>query len=62
MDWLFFILERTMIYTVHMVNFGLNKGSFHTLAEAIAHARALGFECSIVSTDPNVAPILVKPY
>ena len=49
-------------YTVHMVNFGLNKGSFHTLEEAIAHARALGFECSIVSSDPSVEPISVKPY
>ena len=51
-----------MTYTVHMVNFGINKGSFQTLAEAIAHARALGFECSIVSSDPSVEPISVKPY
>ena len=49
-------------YTVHMVNFGLNKGSFHTLEEAIAHARALGFECSIVSSDPSIEPISIKPY
>ena len=51
-----------MTYTVHMVNFGINKGSFGTLEEAIAHARALGFECAIVSNDPNVAPVMVKPY
>ena len=49
-------------YTVHMVNFGLNKGTFMSLAEAIAHANALGIECSIVSSDPNFEPISVKPY
>ena len=49
-------------YTVHMVNFGLNKGTFTSLAEAIAQAKALGFECSIVSSDPNFEPISVKPY
>ena len=47
-------------YTVHMVNFGLNKGSFHTLAEAIAHAKALGFECSIVANNEHI--LTVKPY
>ena len=62
MDWLFFILESTMIYTVHMVNFGINKGTFKSLEEAIAQAKALGFECSIVSSDPNFEPISVKPY
>jgi len=51
-----------MTYTVHMVNFGINKGSFGTLKEAIAHARALGFECAIVSTDSNEEPVIVKPY
>lgn len=51
-----------MTYTVHMVNFGINKGSFCTLEEAIAQAKALGFECAIVSNDPNVAPVMVKPY
>ena len=40
----------------------VNGVAFHTLAEAIAHARALGFECSIVSSDPSVEPISVKPY
>ena len=49
-------------YTVHMVNFRLNKGTFTSLEEAIAHARALGFECSIVSSDSNFEPISIKPY
>jgi hypothetical protein len=45
-----------------MVNFGINKGSFGTLEEAIAHARALGFECAIFSNDPGMELVLVKPY
>ena len=57
-----FTWYNEMTYTVHMVNFGINKGSFNTLQEAIAHARALGFECAIVSKDPNVALVMVKPY
>lgn len=51
-----------MTYTVFMVNFGINKGSFSTLEEAIAHAKALGFECAIVSNDPGIEPVLVKSY
>ena len=52
-----------IMYTVFMINFGLNKGSFNTLEEAIAHAKALGFECSIVAKVANNEHILtVKPY
>jgi len=57
-----FTWYNDMTYTVFMVNFGINKGSYNTLEEAIAHARALGFECAIVSNDPIVAPVSVKPY
>jgi hypothetical protein len=52
-------------YTVYMINFGLNKGTFSTAEEAIAHAKALGFECSIVVNEPNKDSLhlcTVKPY
>lgn len=49
-----------MKYTVYMINFGLNKGTFSTLEEAIAHAKALGFECSILANNEHI--LTVKPY
>jgi len=52
-------------YTVHMVNFNLNKGTFATAQEAIEQAKALGFECSIVVNEPGKRPLqlcMVKPY
>ena len=48
------------MYTVHMVNFGLNKGSFDTLDEAKKHAKALGFECAIYKGSEFICS--VKPY
>ena len=49
-------------YTVYMVNFDLNKGTFNSQEEAIAQAKALGFECTIIANDPSIAPITIKPY
>lgn len=52
-------------YTVHMINFGLNKGTFPTAEEAIAQAKAIGFECAIWVNEPNKDPLHlcnVKPY
>jgi hypothetical protein len=40
-------------YTVHMVNFNVNKGTFKTLQAAIDQARALGFECAIYVNEPG---------
>jgi len=57
--------EMTKQYTVYMTNFGLNKGSFPTLEEAIAHAKALGFECSINVKEESKRPLhvcRVRPY
>lgn len=57
--------ENVKSYTVHMVNFGLNKGTFATVDEAIAHARALGFECAIWVNEPGRDPLhlcMVRPY
>lgn len=48
------------MFTVYMVNFNLNKGTFSTLAEAVAQARALGFECAIFLDGEFVQA--VKPY
>jgi hypothetical protein len=55
------------MYTVHMVNFNMNKGTFPTLEQAVAQAKALGFDCAIWKEDPNVASSpefvkSVKPY
>lgn len=52
-------------YTVHMVNFGLNKGTFDTLQEAVDQARALGFECAIYVNEPGNPTLYlqtVRPY
>lgn len=52
-------------YTVHMVNFGMNKGTFGTIQEAVEQAKALGFECSILVNEPGKRPMHlcnVKPY
>ena len=42
-------------YTVHMTNFGVDKGTFDTLAKAIIHAEALGFECAIMVSEAGKA-------
>ncbi len=44
-------------YTVHMVNFNMNKGTFPTVDEAIAQAKALGFECAIWVNEPGKDPL-----
>lgn len=52
-------------YIVHMVNFNMNKGTFSTAEEAIAQARALGFECVVWVVEPGKDPLhlcSVKPY
>lgn len=52
-------------YTVHMINFNLDKGTFSNVQDAINHARALGFECSIVLNEPGKTPLhlcTVKPF
>jgi hypothetical protein len=52
-------------YTVHMVNFNMNKGTFNTAEQAIAQAKALGFECAIWVNEPGKQPLHlcnVKPY
>jgi hypothetical protein len=52
-------------YTVHMVNFNMNKGTFPTVDEAIYQAKALGFECAIWVNEPGKDPLHlcnVKPY
>lgn len=48
------------MFTVHMVNFNLNKGTFATLDEAVAQAKALGFECAIFCDGEFIQS--VKPY
>ena len=48
------------MFTVHMVNFNMNKGTFATLEEAVAQARALGFECAIFRDGELIRQ--VKPY
>lgn len=52
-------------YTVYMVNFNMNKGTFNTAQEAIDQAKALGFECAIWANQPGKDSMLytyVKPY
>ena len=52
-------------YTVHMVNFNMNKGTFNTAQEAIDQAKALGFECAIFVNEPGKESLHlcnVKPY
>ena len=48
------------MFTVHMVNFNLNKGTFATLDEAVAQAKVLGFECAIFCDGEFIQS--VKPY
>lgn len=53
------------MYTVRMINFDMDKGSFPTLHEAIEHARKLGFQCSISLVLRGQAPLHicnVNPY
>ena len=52
-------------YTVYMVNFNMNKGTFNTAQEAIDQAKVLGFECAIWVKEPGKDPVFlreVKPY
>ena len=52
-------------YTVYMVNFDMNKGTFNSANEAIEHATKLGFECSILVNVTGKRPLHlcnVKPY
>lgn len=52
-------------YTVHMVNFNMNKGTFNTAEQAISQAKALGFECAIWVNELGKQPLHlcnVKPY
>lgn len=52
-------------YTVHMINFGMTKGTFPTVEQAVEQARAIGFECSILVNEPGKDPLhlcVVKPY
>jgi|688.fasta_scaffold166001_1 hypothetical protein len=49
-----------MMYTVFMTNFGMNKGSFPTLDQAVQHAKLLGFECAIFKDGELIR--VVKPY
>lgn len=54
-----------MTFTVHMVNFNMNKGTFLTVDEAVAQARELGFECTIWANEPGKEPqyvCTIKPY
>ena len=48
------------MYTVHMVNFNMNKAWFSTLEQAVALAKALGFECAIFKDGEFIKS--VKPY
>lgn len=52
-------------YTVYMINFDLNKGTFPTAEQAISQARQLGFECAIWVNEPGKQPLYlctVRPY
>lgn len=52
-------------YTVHMVNFNMNKGTFNTPEQAIKQAKDLGFECAIWVNEPGKQSLHlcnVKPY
>lgn len=50
----------TATYTVWMVNFNIDKGTFTTLDEAVAHAKKLGFECAIWRKEPDKEYELVR--
>lgn len=52
--------QEKKMFTVHMVNFNMNKGTFPTLEQAVAHAKALGFECAIFRGNEFIKS--VKPY
>lgn len=52
-------------YTVHMINFNMNKGTFDTAEKAISQAKELGFECAIWVKEPGKQPLhlcTVRPY
>ena len=38
-------------YTVHMTNFGIDKGTFDTVEKAINHAKDLGFESAVMVSE-----------
>lgn len=52
-------------YTVYMVNFDMEKGTFDSANEAIEYAKSLGFECNIWVNVPGKSPLnlcRVNPY
>jgi hypothetical protein len=58
-------MAETITYSVLMTNFGMFKGTFDNLDDAVTHAKALGFECAIFMTAPGKDAELVrtvKPY
>ena len=48
------------MYTVYLTDFGITKGTFPTLCQAVVFARQLGFETAIVYGDELVRTC--KPY
>lgn len=44
-------------YTVYMINFDMEKGSFNSANEAIEYAKSLGFECNIWVNVPGKTPL-----
>lgn len=47
-------------YIVYMVNFQMIKGTFSNESDAVAQAKALGFECAIICNGQVIRT--VKPY
>lgn len=45
------------MYTVHMYNFDITKGSFDSIEEAIECAKATGFQCSIWAVEEGKQPL-----
>lgn len=56
--------RESSMYTVFMVNFGMTKGTFAHLEDAIVFAKGLGFECAIYKSDEHPWQYIraVKPY
>lgn len=47
------------VYTVHMYNFDINKGSFATVEAAIECAKSTGFQCAIWVSESGKRPLHV---
>ena len=59
------LLLQDIFHEAQTINFNMNKGTFPTVDEAIAKAKALGFECAIWVNEPGKDPLHlcnVKPY